>query len=379
MKKEDVLGTIAYIVMLGLAAVYIFVILAPRALESGLGDLYFLFNLGGLVAGALFHALFFEIAHVIGAKIGGYKVTYVSVLGLTLKKEDKKWKFCFSDFKGLTGETRIAPNRDDVNKCNPYPHLLAGTIFYIVELIFVLVFFFLFKDELGPISNAAYFLLDMILVGTMFIFYNIIPTKLDCLTDGYNLSLFANPKNREAYNELIRVNYELSLGNNVEIKVFDEITNFTTDLNMNKVYMLYSDNQTEEAEKIIDKIIAERESISYDVYLKVKAEKIFIKFMNLSSEEMMIYYEKEVPLSERHDIASLNYLSCIRAYLLMSGLGDKSRSECLVCLNKVNKALKRVPEKIKNIEIKLFNSALEKVCSAHEKWELEKYIISTKK
>ena len=379
MKKEDILGTFAYILMLGLAAIYIFVVLGPRASESGLGEFYFLFNLGGLIAGTIFHAIIFEVAHVIGAKIGGYLVTYVSVFGITLKKDAGKWKFSFSDFRGLTGETRIAPNRKDINKCNPYPYLLGGTITYIIELIIVLVLFFMYKDEMEAISNVVYFLLDMIVVGSMFVLYNIIPAKLDCITDGYNLSLFANPKNREAYHELLRVNYELSLGNNVEIKVFDEITNFTTDLNMNKVYMFYREDKYDEAEKIIDKIISERESISYDVYLRVKSEKIFIKFMNLPSEEIASYYAKEVSISERHDIASTSSISCIRAYLLMSGLGDKSRSECIVSLNKVNKALKRSPKTIRDIEIKLFNSALQKVCDAHEKWELNKYLINTKK
>jgi len=379
MKKEDVLGTFVYFLLLGIAAIYIFAILGPRATASGLGDLYILFNLLSVVAGAVFSALVIEIGHIIGAKIGGYIVTYVSVLGITLKKENEKWKLCFSNFEGLTGETRIAPNREDINKCNPYPYLFAGTISFIIELIFVLIFFFLNKNEVDEISNVAYFLLNMLGVGALCFIYNIIPAKLDCVTDGYNLLLFANRKNREAFNELLKVNYELSQGKKAEIRVFDEITNFTADLNMKKAYLLIGESKYEEAGKIIDVILANRKDISYDVYLKAKSENIYIKYMSLPMEEADKFYQEQVDITERRDIAKEVRISCIRAYFLMSGISDKSRSECIVCIERENKVIKHLDGTIKNTEINLFNSALEKVCELHPKWELEKYRISTLK
>lgn len=379
MKKEDILGTFLYLIMLGIGAIYIFVILVQRASASGLGELYFLYNLGAFIAGIVFNALIFELGHVIGAKIGGYKVVFVSVLGLTLKKEGEKWKFCFAEFGGLVGETKITPNRDDPDKCDPFPYLTFGSLLYAAELIFVLLFFFINKNELGPISNVAYFFLTMGVLGFTFFLYNIIPAKLDCKTDGYVFRLLSNKKNKEAYNELLRVDYELSQGNKVEIKTFENITNFTASLNMNKFYFLVNDGDVEEAEKLIDKIMSEQKNISYDVYLKAKEEKIYIDCINLAPEEIKDYVEKNTSISERHDIAYDKGMSAIRGYILISGFYDKSRSECLVALNKLNKALKRTPKMMKNIEINLFNNLMKKLCEIHPKWELEKYIISTEK
>ena len=63
----------------------------------------------------------------------------------------------------------------------------------------------------------------------------------------------------------------------------------------------------------------------------------------------------------------------IRAYLLMSGLLDKSRSECIIALNNVYRAFRRTPKNRKNTEVALFNEALERVVKAHPDWELEGY------
>ena len=57
----------------------------------------------------------------------------------------------------------------------------------------------------------------------------------------------------------------------------------------------------------------------------------------------------------------------------MAGLFDKSRSECALALSKVAKAYKNTIPSRKHAELVLFNDALEKVCSAHPKWELDIY------
>ena len=66
-------------------------------------------------------------------------------------------------------------------------------------------------------------------------------------------------------------------------------------------------------------------------------------------------------------------MASIRAYLLMSGLLDKSRSECIIALNNVYRAFKHTPKNRQHTEITLFNEALEKVVAAHPDWELEGY------
>ena len=193
------------------------------------------------------------------------------------------------------------------------------------------------------------------------------------MTDGYRLTMVSNPKNKAAFNELLRVEYEMQQGNKVEVKLFDEITNFTADLNLNKVYALLDEKKYEEAEQILDKIIAAKEDIDVKVYIRARAQKIYINLLNKDLAAAKEYYDKEVPVSERREISNDVSMQSIRAYLLMSGLLDKSRSECIIALNNVYRAFKHTPKNRQQTEITLFNEALDRVCKAHPDWELDGY------
>ena len=183
-----------------------------------------------------------------------------------------------------------------------------------------------------------------------------------------------SPKNKAAFNELLRVEYQMAKGDeNVEIKVFDEITNFTADLNLNRVYALLDKKEYKAAEEILDKIIDAKEEISEKVFIRARAQKIYINLITKNLDEAKEYYDKEVPVSERREISNDVSMASIRAYLLMSGLLDKSRSECIIALNNVYRAFKHTPKNRQPIEIALFNEALDKVIAAHPDWELEGY------
>ena len=375
MKKEDISGTIVYLLILGFGAVFVFTVLKNRGSSSGLGDLYILFNLGALVAGVVFNAILFETAHIIGAFVGGYSIISVNILGFCVKKDAGKWKFCFSGFDGMTGETKIIPKENRKKESNPYPYLLFGSLFFVLEVVAVMVVFSKYRSEYGGLGNLAYFLLTVGAVGLMMFIYGILPFKLDSVTDGYRLTKVTNPKNREAFNELLKVEYDVAQGKEVDIKVFTEITNYTADLNLNKVYALLDAKKFDEAEAILDGIIDSKNNVSKNVYIRSKAQKVYIRLINNDIEAASAYYEKEVPVAERREIADDNSMACIRAYILMSGLLDKSRSECVIAINKVGGAYKKTPANRKEVEKQLFNEALKRVNEAHPKWELDKYYI----
>ena len=237
MKKEDITGTIVYILILALSAVFVFTILRNHSADSLMGNTaYVFFNLGAFVAGVVFNAVFFEVAHIIGALVGGYSIVSVNILHFCWKKDNGKLKFSFSSFDGFTGETKIVPKENAKKEANPYPYLLFGSIFFIIEVIAITTVFSMFRTESGTKGNIAYFLLTMGVVGAMIFIYNILPFQLDEMTDGYRLTKVTNPKNRQAFNELLKVDYEVSQGKQVEVKVFEEVTNYTSDINLNKAY-----------------------------------------------------------------------------------------------------------------------------------------------
>ena len=376
MKKEDISGLIVYLIIIAFAIVFGLTVLQAHNAESTLNGIwYVLYIIGAVLVGAVFNAILFELAHVVGAKIGKYEIVSVNILGLCFYKEEGKRKVRFASFDGLTGETKIVPKDGMIEKANPYPYLFFGSLFFVVEAVAVMVVFSIFRhaEELA-LRDVAYALLTVGAIGLVILIYNILPMHIDSMTDGYRLTMVSNPKNKLAFNELLRVEHEISQGNdNVEIRIFDEITNFTADLNLNKVYALLDKKEYKEAEEILDKIIEAKESVSEKVYIRARAQKIYINLITKGLDEAKDYYEKEVPVAERREISNDVSMASIRAYLLMSGLLDKSRSECIIALNNVYSAFKRTPKNRQHTELVLFNEALQKVVDAHPDWELDGY------
>ena len=376
MKKEDVTGLIVYLVIIVAAVLFGIFVLREHATDSSFqGFEYVIYIIVSVLVGALLNAILFEMAHILGAKIGKYEIISVNILGLLFFKENGKRKVKFSSFDGLTGETRIVPKEGMVEKANPYPYLFFGSLFFAVEAIVVMILFsilYSFDDDL--LKDIAFALLTGGAIGLVILIYNILPMRVDSMTDGYRLTMVSNPKNKAAFNELLRVEYEIEKGNSdVEIKVFDEITNFTADLNLNRVYTLLDKKEFKEAEQILDKIIAAKEDVSAKVHIRARAQKIYINLITKDLEEARVYYDKEVPVAERREISNDVSMASIRAYLLMSGLLDKSRSECIIALNNVYRAFKHTPKNRQEVEITLFNEALERVVATHPDWELEGY------
>ena len=373
MKKEDVSGIIVYIIILAIAVVFGITVLRVHAQKSGMEAYVYIFYIfGAIAAGVVLNAILFEVAHILGAKAGRYLLLSVNILGLLWFRDGEKTKFKFSGFDGLTGETKILPREDAKKEPNPTPYLMFGTLFYVVELIIIIVLFITFNNL--EMENLAYFLLVIVVIGGMILIYNILPFKLDATTDGYRMKMTSNAANKKAFNELLRVEYAISQGRtDVEIQTFKDITNYTAELNLNKVYVLLDKKQFAEAEELIDIILSGKATISNKVYIRARAQKIYINIYTKPLEEAREFYDREVPLSERRSIYNDLSMVCIRTYLLMSGLLDGSKNECLLTINKVKKCFNSTPKQRQKIEAALFNEALVKIDELHPKWKLSEY------
>ena len=379
MKKEDVSGIIVNLLIVGIALVFCFTVLSNHQNQSGMyGFGYWGYIVGAVLSGILFNAILFELAHMAGAKVGRYEIISVCILGLTFYKLDGKRRVKFANFDGLTGETKILPRTDVEKMPNPRPYLLFGSLFFLVEAIGCVVAFTLFNtdnaatrtDTQVVLSNVGHFLLTMAVVGGVILLYNIIPLRLDSITDGYRLTMVTNPKNKEAFNELLRVEYEISQGNSdVEIKTFENITNFTADLNLNKVYALLDKREFDEAEKLLDIILAGKNELSHRTYLRAVAQKIFIHLLNKTPEEAREYYDNEVDLRIVREISQDDSMPSIRTYILVCGLIDRSRSEAALAIDKVSKAYKHTPKNRRPTEARLYNEAIDRVIEFNPKWE----------
>jgi uncharacterized protein (UPF0147 family) len=385
MKKEDITGLFVWLLILGGAAAYFFFGIRPQAENSFIFQetnwiVYVLFFIAAVVVGVIVNAIMFEIAHVLGAKAGRYDIVSTNILGFTFYKEDGKRKFHLSHFDGLTGETKILPKEKAKKEPNPTAFLLFGSLFFGVEIILV-IFAFLFittsPDKTDLAVDMAYFILTIGVSGASILFYNIVPFRLDSLTDGYRLRLVGSRKNRRAFNQLLFTEVTGQISKEQEEKLFkgEKESNFSTDMNLNKAYLLLSEEKFQEAEKILNDIVNDKKS-ARKVVATAENQLIYINILVKPLEEARLFCEERVSMSKKREISSDQSMGAIRTYVLISGLIDKSNSECLRALEWSKKSFKRVPEQRKQLERVLFNKALEKVINAHPNWEgLKEYIL----
>lgn len=385
MKREDITGLFVWILILGGAAAYFFFAIRPQADSSFVFRetnwiVYVLFFIAAVVAGVIFNGIMFEIAHVLGAKAGRYNIVSTNILGLMFYKEDGKRKVHFSHFDGLTGETKILPKEKAKKEPNPTAFLLFGSLFFGVEIIIV-IFAFLFittsQNDNSIAFDMAYFILTVGITGAAILFYNIVPFRLDSLTDGYRLRLVGSRKNRQAFNQLLFTEVTGQISKEQEEQVFkgEKDTNFSTDMNLNKAYLLLSEEKFQEAEKILNDIINDKKS-ARKIVATAENQLIYINLLTTSLEEARLFCDERVSMSKKREISSDQSMGAIRTYILISGLIDKSKSECFRALEWSKKSFKRVPEQRKPLERVLFNKALEKVINAHPSWEsLKEYIL----
>ena len=378
MKKENLVGLLIYLLILAVAVIYGLTVLQTHFQYSSIDEVwqYALYILLSILAGIIIAAVLMEFGHVLGAKVGGYKIVKVDILYFAIVRENDKSKFKFSSFDGLTGETVVVPNYEKKENPNPYPYLLYGPFFVLAWIIGSIVLFFIY-NSLGTKldGDIAYaFLTTGVIAGVIFI-YDIVPSKLDSLTNGYRLSLLAKNKNRKAFNDMLLIQYNSTVGDMdkiEEVKV-ESNTEFAAESNLAKMYRLLDEKKYDEAKEILKLVFEEEATVSKKNLLEAQEHQIYINIMTMEPEALQKYYDEEVPLSLKKEISADHTMVGIRTYLLMAGLLDKARSECLLVLNKLNKAYKNTPKNRKHSELVLFNEALEKVCQAHPKWELEIY------
>ena len=381
MKKQDIAGIIVYLIILALAAVFGLVVVRQFAQKTNMETGIFILFIGGaIISGVLFNSILFELAHMLGAKIGGYNITSVSILGFTFVKEEKKLKFKFASFDGLTGETKILPKEKRKKPSNPVPYLVMGTILYAIEVVAVVLLYSVFTREGAPTvqSNTAYFLIVVMAVGGVILFYNIIPFQLDSMTDGYRLRLVSGKKNREAFNKML-LGETAGSEQSQEGEETEQVTSFSGDLKLNQVYVHLDKDEFVEAEELVDSILESAQSdkkISRKTVFEARANKIYLVFINKDQETITQYFESNLSLQDRKELSEESGLPFLRAYILVSALLDRSHSECFRSLDKVYKAYKKtLPEK-RALESKLFNKALELVNEKHPDWNVMEYRIN---
>ena len=371
MRKEEIRGLVVYLILIVAALVVGFTAIKPTMELYGparMHDIGFIIIV--LVVAYLFNAIGLEILHVFGAIFGGYKVTSFNIFGICLYRTETKWKLGFRDFNGVNGETKVAPKKEKTNANLLVWFPLFG---YAIELALCIVFAILVKNgsiETRWIRPAA---LMFVLVSSMLAFYNFIPIKLDSMTDGYRIALFSKPVNVEAYNKMLIIQEEQRLGKTVEnIPIFAEITEYTAEINVRAMYKCLEEGNYVEADQIITQLLENQRVLNGAEFNRLIAQKLYIAILTQELPETKKLYEEICPIDIRRFIANDISMPSIRAYVLIAGMMEDSKSEVEYAKSKVEKAKKRaLASEVKTEEV-LLEKAINYVYEKHPKWSEEK-------
>ena len=371
MRKEDLISDIIYLLMAGIVLLVGFLVIQPAINDGLLGSNTgenILFILVALVIGIIINVILMELGHLIGALIGGYKVLSFNILGVNFYKDfsenaaKPKLKFRFKVFNGLTGETIIEPKKE---KANPMFYVFFPLILFLLE--FVVMYF---AVTLIPAASDYHFeavqivkygLVVSTTIAGCIVLYDYFPAKLDTLNDGYRLISLKNKINIAAYNEKLKLEANEYKGiKNTEFKVFEEITDFTAQVNLETALKKFSEKDYDEAISIIDSCLSKPQKISHNTKTNLLLNKIFISYILKGSEEGTKLY-KELDEETKEIVRKCKTLESIRVYSLYIAFEQKSKSEIKYAVNKARKMYDRLTVGESAKEIALMAETIKKI------------------
>jgi hypothetical protein len=383
MKKNDVMGYVAYFLMLGIACGMGFGFIRPFVSQYDASKPMntFLFIGIAVVVAIILNAILIELGHLSGAKMGHYKVVSCDILGLKWTHQDNGHKkFGFGEFDGITGETRVVPLDD--KKSNPRHMIYMPLLFLLIEVVLMAVLIGVGK-AFGANNPVMYWwgeLLGVVIltVAGMIYIYDIFPAALDAKNDGYLLGILTNETNTQAYNQMLLAEDKMKRGEPVgNTPVYDQVTDFTARVNNVTLYQKLSQRDFDGALAILEKTIACKNKVSANVYHEAMAQKTAILLYTRPVEEAKEAWVS-LPYESKKYVAGLSSIGALRACVLASGLIEGSLSETENALNKADTMLKKAGDDKKATEEALLKDAVMKVLEAHKDdkegpWNLDDY------
>ena len=366
MKKNDLMGYLVYALMLGIALGVGLGVIQPMLNTVTTPIHRIAFIVLAVLAGILLNALLLEFGHLLGAKLGKYKVMRFTLLGFSWKrKKDEKFRFTFGEYDGLTGETYVLPKDPKTSKPGFMIHM--PLLFLLAEVV-ALVILIVLSESKNFVGWKPFFV-TILAVAAMIFLYDIFPAPLDSKNDGYLLTILTNETNRVAYNEMLLAEDKLKNGEPAQdIPVYEEVTNFTYRLNRISFFARLSEGKYEDAMAINEKTIACEKKVSSSVFNEAIAEKTSLILLTQPLEDGREFFIA-LPMEAKKYIASLSSTAAVRAYLLVSGLVEDSEIETGNALGKIRSSVKKEGTDIKKIEERVMRDACLKVKERHPDWD----------
>lgn len=368
MKKSDISSLVVYAIMLVVLFCTFFFGVRDVLAKSFEGFASVGVSLLTIVLSFIAGSILLEVGHVLGAKAGKYKIVLFNLFFFTFYKVGNKTKFKLSGPDGLFSETKVTPKYNENGEVisKPKAMLWLGNLFLAIVIIAAAIMYVNFQGKDNTVSSLS--LLAAVSFGCL-LFYNFLPIELDNKTDGAQLKIVSKSANVAAFNEALRVQAcEITGEEPGDVKLFDEITNYTANINMVSAYKFLAEENYSEALKIVNHILEAENNISERLRLEMVAQKLYILLYTQQIEKAKKYYEDVSPEDKRF-ISNANGLVFIRTYILISAILDPAESEVQYATSKADKAYKKVEALKKETEGKLYKNAVRRVKELHPNWE----------
>ncbi len=366
MKKAPNFSLLVYAVFL--VALYFIgtSILAPA--QTALGSQSFLFFISAIVICFIICVFLMELGHIIGAKIGGYRIVSVSFMWLMFRKNKGKMQVKLHSFDGFTGETIIAPKKE---KANPLPYFWGGTILLLIVLVLGIALPNLLPKTLEGKTFAClkYGSYVLSIIAGLLIVYNILPFQLDTKNDAIMMKNVTK-ENVAVFNNLCALKEALYKGEILpaDIEPLEDVDYLKGQWN----YYAYLANTYQgnyvKAEEIIDGMIAKSEKLPEDLYRELLVAKIFLIIMGRSVDEAKEYF-KNLNQSQRKLVNEFNSVEGCRNYFALLALVIESKEDATTAYKKYQSKKKSLLEEGRLFdEEQMMSIVVNKIHELHSDW-----------
>jgi len=367
MKKATNYSLLVY----GLFLVCIYLI-GSLVLSKGAGSIggnAFVFYLIAIIVGFAISVIFMELGHVVGAKIGGYRIISISFLWLTFVKQNHKWKITTTSFDGFTGETKVAPKKENAN---PMPMFWLGTIFLLVLTLLGIYLPSVIPANESLKSHLIYGGYIVSTVAGLMVVYNILPLRLDTKNDAIMMR-YVRKENVKTYNEICRVQGELYDGQGLEdLEELSENDYLVAHWNYYAYLQSLYIGEYQKADQILDHMIKDSEKLPDAIYDELLAAKLVLILLTQTKEAAQEYFLSVSP-QVRKTINLCSSIEGSRNYFFISAIMNDNFEEAQSAYKKFLTKEKQNLEVGRNFdEETMMAMMMNQIHEIHPEWNFKK-------
>lgn len=340
--------------------------------SSSLGQYAYYFV--AMIGGVVFTFLFYNLGKIMFARVAGYELLYIRLLGFFFDKSSGKTKVSFDVLSLFVVAMRFTPKNEDLKK-NPRLIFLGGLFFEVVLLALALTFLFAFciGRERSGIANFGWTFLYAVCFGFLTPLYELVPFRQDYPTDMYNILMTRTEEDRIAFN-MYCVNQKRELtGEDFLLPEFESFDSFY------KAHTLYYVYLQDLYESKLQKAFAVLEDMKYfnkywledERYIPI-AETVYLKYLVDAESDANATFTK-IKKDERKFVTDPVELSGYRTAVLVLATIHSDKEAVLNLTKDFDKKIAQYGETPSNRvkkEISFFNSAYNKARKMKPDFEL---------